>query len=77
LLVVLLFASGLALLANAVVLTCRHAGRLTFVTAGLLFVVALDLTLVAALASPFAGPVEVAPTPLAEVLADLENQRIG
>jgi hypothetical protein len=64
---VILGLSGLALCANAAVLTLPHAPRATVVAWSIVLVVALDLGLVLVLGGPFRGSSVTAPDHLAEV----------
>ena len=76
-LMLLLVLSGLALVANAVVLALEHERKLSFVTVGLVVVVAMDLAVIAALASPFEGSISVSRAPLQTVVDDVREHRIG
>lgn len=77
LLVLLLTLSGFALLANAVAISLKHESRPALVSIGLVVIVSMTLTLVAALAAPFSGSVQVSRAPLENVLKDLREHRIG
>ena len=65
-------ASGLALVANSAALAIRHRGRVALLTAGLVIVVALALALLIAISSPFAGGFVVSGDPIDVVLGSLQ-----
>jgi hypothetical protein len=71
LLVVLL--SGLALVANAAALTIDRRVRVAMLTGGLVVVVAVTLTLLIAISSPFAGGFIVDGAPIDSVLSGLRS----
>jgi hypothetical protein len=64
---------GLALVANAVVLTLRESRRVALVVSGLVVVVAASVATVLAVSGPFRGGVVAGDSALVEVLADLEG----
>lgn len=74
---VLLFAalgiSGAALITNAVTLTIRSHARSSVVVGSVIVLVALDLSILLALASPFRGTFVVSPRPLQEVVQQIES----
>lgn len=64
---------GLALVANAVILTLRESRRVSMVVAGLVLVVSASVATVLAVSGPFKGGVALSDSALVEVLADLES----
>jgi hypothetical protein len=67
--------AGLALIANAIVVTLRTGPRDGIVTVGIVVVVGLDLALILALSGPFDGPFEVDPEPLTALLDEVRTGR--
>lgn len=64
-------ASGLALVANSAALAVNHRGRVALLTGGLVLVVALALALLIAISAPFAGGFIVSGGPVDAILTSL------
>lgn len=67
--------AGLALIANAIIVTLRNGPKDGIVTVGIVVVVGLDLALVLALSGPFNGPFEVGVDPLTGLLEEIRSGR--
>lgn len=65
--------AGLALIANAVVVAMRSGHRYTWVAAGIIVLVALDLAAILAISAPFRGPFQASTRPLAGVAQELRD----
>jgi hypothetical protein len=66
-----LLASGVALIANATVLTLRSDVRAALLVAGLSVVIGLSVALLFALGTPWRGPITVSGQPIDHVVQDL------
>lgn len=66
-------ASGLALVANSAALAVNHRGRVALLTAGLVLVVALALALLIAISAPFAGGFVVSGGPIDAIVTSLRS----
>jgi hypothetical protein len=73
----LAFISGVMLALNAVVLALHVERGYGVAIGGLVVLIAVDLALLVAIASPFSGDLRVEGRPLARVLSDLEVGRYG
>jgi hypothetical protein len=71
--VVVLLASGAALIANASALTFRNTRRTAFLVAGLATVVGLSFALLFSLDGPWRGPLTVSGHPIDSVIEDLHS----
>jgi hypothetical protein len=71
--VIVLIASGVALIANAAALTFRNATRTALLVAGLAALVGLSLALLFSLDGPWRGPLTVSGHPIDSVLEDLRS----
>jgi hypothetical protein len=65
--------AGLALIANASMLTLNDSRRLTYLPVGLIAVVGLAMALLVAIGSPFEGAFVASGYPIDQVIADLQS----
>lgn len=65
--------AGLALIANAIIVAMRSGHRYTWVAAGIIVLVALDLAAILAISAPFRGPFQASTRPLAGVARELRD----
>ena len=63
--------AGLALIANAMFVALRSGGNITYVAAGIVVIVALDLALILGISAPFRGPFIVANEPVRTMSAEV------
>ncbi len=73
----LAFVSGVVLCLNAIAVAVGLDDWVTIIIGGLVVLIALDLALVVAISDPFRGPMRILPTPIEEVLGELEEGRFG
>ncbi len=71
--VVTLAVAGIALIANAGVLTIRVRRRTALIVGGLAMVVGLSMALLFAIGAPWRGPLEVGTRPIDAVVSDLDS----
>ena len=74
---VLAFVSGVVLCLNAIAVAISLDDWVAIVIGGLVVLIALDLALVVAISDPFRGSLRVVPSPIEDVLHELEAGRFG
>ena len=72
-LLVLVVLAGFTLITNAIVVSGRHQRRYAVVAGGVILLVALDVTVVLAMNTPFGGPFGVSPAPITNFVTQLHN----
>jgi hypothetical protein len=73
----LAFVSGVVLCLNAIAVAAGPDDWVAVVIGGLIVLIALDLALIVSISDPFRGPMRVLPTPIDNVLQQLESGRFG
>lgn len=70
-LLVLSFITGVALIVNAILVTLRSGRRFALVAAGIVVIVALDLSAIVGISAPFNGPFQASPVPMNQFATEL------